>query len=136
MLCVGAVITSFFASCGSSKNKNASENEPDTSASFVQAPAFNADSAYSYVERQVAFGPRVPNTKAHKACGEYLYNQLKAFGATMYDQRADVVSYDGKILKARNIIGAYNPEAKKRVLLCAIPGIFRFPKCRSLYFDA
>ena len=37
----------------------------------------------------------------------------------MYDQYADVISYDGKILKARNIIGAYNPDTKKRVLLCA-----------------
>ena len=31
---------------------------------------FDADSAYSYVERQVAFGPRVPNTEAHRRCGE------------------------------------------------------------------
>lgn len=119
MLCLGAVITSLFASCGSSKNKGTSENEQEAPAPLVQAPAFNADSAYSYVERQVAFGPRVPNTDAHRACGEYLAKQLKAFGAKVYDQYADVISYDGKILKARNIIGSYNPDTKKRVLLCA-----------------
>ena len=119
MLCLGAMLLSLVSSCGSSKNKNTTENEETTQASAVQVPAFSADSAYLYIERQVAFGPRVPNTDAHRACGEYLYRQLQAFGATMYDQRADVVSYDGKILKARNIIGAYNPEAKKRVLLCA-----------------
>ena len=91
-----------------------------------------------YIERQVAFGPRVPNTEAHRACGEYLAGKLKEFGAKVYDQYADVISYDGKefgakvydqyadvisydgkILKARNIIGAYNPDTKKRVLLCA-----------------
>ena len=71
------------------------------------------------IERQVAFGPRVPNTEAHRACGEYLAGKLKEFGAKVYDQYADVISYDGKILKARNIIGAYNPDTKKRVLLCA-----------------
>ena len=35
-------------------------------------PISNADSAYAYVANQVAFGPRVPNTAAHKACGDYL----------------------------------------------------------------
>ena len=119
MLCLGAVIVSLFTSCGSSKNKNASENGQETPDSLVQAPAFQADSAYRYIERQVAFGPRVPNTEAHRACGEYLAGQLKAFGAKVYDQYADVISYDGKILKARNIVGSYNPETKKRVLLCA-----------------
>ena len=34
-------------------------------------------------------------------------------------QRADLTGYDGKTLKARNIIGAFNPDAKRRVLLCA-----------------
>lgn len=119
MLCVGAIITSFITSCGSSKNKNISENGQEAPASLVQAPAFNADSAYCYIERQVAFGPRVPNTNAHRACGAYLSGKLKEFGAKVYDQYTDVISYDGKILKARNIIGAYNPDTKKRVLLCA-----------------
>ena len=81
MFCVGAILTSLFTSCGSSKNKNTSETEQETPAAFVQAPAFNADSAYQYIERQVAFGPRVPNTEAHRACGEYLAGKLKEFGA-------------------------------------------------------
>ena len=34
-------------------------------------------------------------------------------------QTADLVAYDNTILKARNVIGAYNPESKRRVLLCA-----------------
>ena len=55
MLCLGAVIVSLFTSCGSSKNKNASENGQETPDSLVQAPAFQADSAYRYIERQVAF---------------------------------------------------------------------------------
>ena len=72
MLCLGAMLLSLVSSCGSSKNKNTTENEETTQASAVQVPAFSADSAYLYIERQVAFGPRVPNTDAHRACGEYL----------------------------------------------------------------
>ena len=37
----------------------------------------------------------------------------------VYNQYADLIAYDGTILKSRNIIGAYKPESKKRILLCA-----------------
>lgn len=104
--------------CGSSNNK-AKQEEQAEAQTFVQTPAFCADSAYAYIEKQVAFGTRVPNSLAHKACGDYLAGKLEAFGAKVYNQYADLMAYDGTILKARNIIGAYNPEVKKRVLLCA-----------------
>ena len=44
-------------------------------------PAFDADSAWVFVENQVKFGPRVPNSEAHVACGNYLASELKRFGA-------------------------------------------------------
>ena len=105
--------------CGSSKKSDGSSIKEEESALEVQAPTFNADSAYSYVKAQVDFGPRVPNTKAHKECGDYLASELERFGAKVYNQYADLVAYDGTLLKSRNIIGAYNPEAKKRVILFA-----------------
>lgn len=104
--------------CGSSNNKQA-VSEAEESRAAVSVPAFSSDSAYAYIERQVAFGPRVPNSAAHRNCGEYLARQLETFGAKVYNQQADVIAYDGTILKARNIIGAYRPECKKRVMLCA-----------------
>ena len=108
-----------FISCGSSKKSDTKLETEESQAAAVVVPAFNADSAYNYVAAQVAFGPRVPNTTAHKACGEYLAQKLEGFGAKVYNQEAEVIAYDGTILKARNIIGAYNPDTKKRVLLCA-----------------
>lgn len=82
-------------------------------------PDFNADSAYAYVANQVAFGPRVPNTPAHKACGNYLASELARFGAKVYEQETTLTAYDNTPLQARNIIGSYNPESKKRILLFA-----------------
>lgn len=32
---------------------------------LVPTPSFNADSAYLFIEKQVKFGPRIPNTTAH-----------------------------------------------------------------------
>ena len=117
----GSLILIYAASvtaCGSSKKSDTSVSKEETTGN-VQAPVFNADSAYSYVKAQVDFGPRVPNTKSHKECGDYLASKLESFGAKVYNQYADLVAYDGTLLKARNIIGEYNPEAKKRVILFA-----------------
>ena len=102
------------AACGSTHQ--AEDNDADTRV-YVEAPTFDADSAYLYVKSQVDFGPRVPNTPAHVACGDYLIAQLERFGAKVYVQEAKLSSYDGKMLDARNIIGAFKPESKKRIAL-------------------
>lgn len=104
-------------SCGNSNNR--SEQTTETEKEVIKAPSFNADSAYLYIQAQADFGPRVPNTQAHQACGNYLAAQLEKFGAKVYNQYADLIAYDGTVLKARNIIGAYKPESKKRIMLCA-----------------
>lgn len=80
---------------------------------------FDADSAYSYVERQVAFGPRVPNTEAHHRCGEWLASELRRRGADVTEQRADLTAFDGTVLKAVNILGRFNTESPDRLLLLA-----------------
>lgn len=85
----------------------------------VVVPTFNADSAYRYTADQVAFGPRVPNSEAHRQCGDWLAQTLERFGAQVTSQHVTLRAYDGTSLAARNIIGAYKPESKKRVLLCA-----------------
>lgn len=80
---------------------------------------FDADSAYSYVERQVAFGPRVPNTEAHRRCGEWLASELRRRGADVTEQRADLTAFDGTVLKVVNILGRFNTESPDRLLLLA-----------------
>lgn len=85
----------------------------------IEIPDFNADSAYHYTATQVAFGPRVPNTPAHKACGNYLTTELRRFGAQVIEQEAIVQTYDKIPLEAKNIIASFNPEQASRVLLCA-----------------
>ena len=83
------------------------------------SPEFNADSAYAFVEKQVNFGPRIPGSDAHKACGDYLVAKLTGFGALVTEQKADITHYDGKNLSIRNIIGSFYPEKEKRILLYA-----------------
>lgn len=106
-----------FSTC-SKINRNSTKEKTDRPQT-VNVPGFSADSAFQYVKAQVDFGPRVPNSPSHKACGEYLMRQLKSMGAEVFDQNADLYAFDGKVLKSKNIIGSYNPESKMRVLLFA-----------------
>lgn len=114
------LMTCLLLSTSSCKTGDNSKSKTDGKVeNAVVVPEFNADTAYYYVQAQVDFGPRVPNTKEHVACGEYLASKLEGYGATITNQYADLLTFDGTILKARNIIGSYNPEKKKRVLLFA-----------------
>jgi len=85
----------------------------------VPVPVFNADSAYHYTATQVAFGPRVPGTEAHKICADYLSGELKRFGATVTEQETTVYLLDRTPIKIKNIIGSFQPENKSRILLFA-----------------
>lgn len=82
-------------------------------------PSFNGDSAYAFVQKQVDFGPRVPNTEAHGACAIYLADKLREYGGDVIVQEAVVTAWDGTPLNMKNIIGQWAPEKKKRILLYA-----------------
>ncbi|WP_339903856.1 M28 family peptidase [uncultured Cyclobacterium sp.] len=104
------------AACG---DKTSSEKRSEEVINYRASPAFNADSAYAYIQQQVDFGPRVPNTEAHKATGDWLVQKLESFGLAVTEQAFQDKAYDGKVLQLRNIIGSYKPEASKRILLGA-----------------
>lgn len=85
----------------------------------ISAPKFDRDSAYAYIKEQVNFGPRVPNTEAHVACGDWLVKELQRHGANVVEQPGRVRAYDGTVLNMRNIIGQFRPENAERIMLYA-----------------
>lgn len=95
------------------------QQPPAPSPVKVIAPSFNADSAYEYIRQQVAFGPRVPNSKEHVACAQYLFDKLKASTPNVVEQKGVVTTYDDVRLNIRNYIASFNPDKKNRVLLFA-----------------
>ncbi|MCH8905347.1 MAG: M28 family peptidase [Bacteroidetes bacterium] len=82
-------------------------------------PVFNSDSAFFYIEKQLSFGPRVPNTEMHDACGAWLAEKLRSLGQEVIIQETVVEAYNGTKLEIQNIIGQYNMDAVDRILLCA-----------------
>lgn len=105
----------FVVGCSSASKQSASTDQT----ALVAVPQFDSDSSFLYVKTQCDFGPRVPNSKAHDACADYLVSKMEAFGAKVIRQKADLKGYDGTILKSTNIIASYKPELKERILLCA-----------------
>ncbi len=115
--CVCLLCAGWLTAC----TKNASERQGQKRQLDrpVEVPSFSADSAWRYVQQQVDFGARVPNTPEHAACAAFLAGKLRSFGAEVTEQRADLRAFDGTVLKAVNIIGSFRPETQKRVLLFA-----------------
>jgi hypothetical protein len=107
------------AGCNDPQQDNNNNNNTTVSKPAVAAPDFNADSAYHYVEQQVAFGPRVPNTTAHDKAGEWLIKKMKQYAEEVEVQHGQVTTYDGKKLNITNIFGYINPKATRKILLCA-----------------
>lgn len=117
LIAVAVLLTTAFTACNGNKQNQTEEAEQPQET--IRVDAFSADSAYSFVQEQVEFGPRIPGTDAHRACADWLVAKLKGYTTTVYEQIAEVKAYDGTTLPMRNIIASFNPEAERRILLMA-----------------
>jgi Zn-dependent M28 family amino/carboxypeptidase len=102
-----------------SRGQSAPPNATPSAAPADASPiAFDSTRAFSDLKKQVAFGPRVPNSPGHVACRDWILAELKA--ALGKSARQDFsLTLDGKKLAMSNIVGQLNPSAKKQVMLCA-----------------
>ncbi len=105
-------------SCGKERN-NKETSQPEQTDVKVDVPAFNADSAYEFVKRQVDFGPRIPNTQAHNKAAVFFVQKLKLYGADVTVQAFQALNYSGQNLDLKNIIASFGPDKTKRILLAA-----------------
>ncbi len=103
---------SFLFSCGDSE-KAKELKEP------VAVPSFDGNKAFSFVEKQCSFGPRVPGSEAHSLCADFLCEILKQNSDTLFVQDFRSRIFDGSIKQGKNIIASFNPMAKKRLIVAA-----------------
>jgi len=80
---------------------------------------FAGAKAMDYVRAQLAFGPRVPGTPAHREAGEWLVREFGARADTVIQQNWTHTTADGKRLPMRNVLARFNPSATRRVLYVA-----------------
>lgn len=110
--------TTVLPACSGNKTQNNASAETETTTETPKM-LFSADSAYIYVKKQTEFGPRVPNTAAHRNCGDWLEGELRRHGANVVVQSMKLKAFDGTTLDTRNIMGQYNPGSADRLLLMA-----------------
>ncbi len=112
------LLTAIIASCGGDGSSSSNTStKPTTKKVVVKVPDFNADSAYYFVEKQLSFGPRVPETEAHTECAAWLVSTLEGYASKVKVQEFKARIYDNRILNGTNIIASFNPEFQKRIFL-------------------
>lgn len=84
-------------------------------------PVFSADSAYNFLEKQVSFGPRNPNSSGHKQTRDWLITKLQQYAGnrSVFAQKFTQVGYESDTLALTNLIAAFNPRSSDRIMLCA-----------------
>ena len=85
----------------------------------VEVPTFSADSAYAYVEAQLAFGNRIPGSKGWQQCAEWLTGRMARWCDTVVVQDFQATLWNQSTVPGKNIVASLNPAAEKRILLAA-----------------
>lgn len=114
-----ALVLLFISGCTTETNQTSTGNKVEEYKPAVPLPPFNADSAYAFLKQQVDFGPRIPGTKAHAQCADWMKSKMLSYGLEVTEQNGMMKTYDGKSFNLRNIISVYRPDLKRRLLLCA-----------------
>ena len=85
----------------------------------VTVPAVNKDSIFSFLEKQLEFGYRVPGFPEHKACKDWFIQKFESYGADVIEQKFTGDFLGKTNVDGYNIIAQFNPAMRKRVLLAA-----------------
>jgi hypothetical protein len=80
---------------------------------------FKGPTAFGYVEKQLSFGPRIPNTPGHVQMGDWLLSELRTRADTVIVQSFQQRTSKGETLRLRNFFARFRPQATDRILFLA-----------------
>jgi hypothetical protein len=81
-------------------------------------PEFDHTHAFTFLEQQVAFGPRIPGTESHEKTRQWLVKELSLNTSHVAVQPFSD-RFAGQVVDMYNIMSSFYPDKKTRVLLCA-----------------
>lgn len=83
-------------------------------------PEPDGQRAFMHLERQVAFGPRVPGSRAAEACRRYILQELQRTTPHTRAQRFTLKDpYGPDSLRLVNLLAHFHPDRPRRILLGA-----------------
>ncbi len=81
---------------------------------------FDQNRAFSYLEVQCSFGPRVPGSKAHIQGKDHIVNTIQSSADSVIEQSfMHSFVYTGELIKLTNIVAQFNPEMDNRIWIAA-----------------
>lgn len=89
-----------------------------------EPPAFDGNLAYTHVQTQVAFGPRIPGTEGHRRCADWLAEELSRHTPSVrrqsfYHVVGDSAAQTQDTMHLSNLIASFSPELTRRLTVCA-----------------
>ena len=85
----------------------------------IERPDFDGSRALTFLEQQVAFGPRIPGSPGHAAQLEWMLGILEDLADTVTVDTFPHRSLAGDELSLFNVFARFNPDADRRLLLLA-----------------
>jgi len=83
-------------------------------------PDFDGARAFEYLVAQCEFGPRFPNSAAHRECATWLIKTLNGFAGNVEQQEFSARSaVTGDALQLKNISARYRTEMRDRIVIGA-----------------
>ncbi len=84
----------------------------------ARVPEFDGDRSFSFLEKQVSFGPRVPGSEGSRLCREYLITYFDSLGAE-YDtmQFVHIDKTTGREIRMVNVIASFKGYDTTRTIL-------------------
>ncbi len=96
-----------------------SKQSQEPAKAAVSIPSFSGARAFDLLVKQTKFGPRNPGSSGHSACLDFLADEMRKYADDVTLQKFTHTGYNGERFQLTNIIAAFNPESKNRILLCA-----------------
>jgi len=108
---IAVILALALAACGTQGGDRGGDDAP------VPGPGpFDGERALGYVREQLAFGPRIPGTPAHREAGDWIVRQMVARADTVLVQQWEHVTAEGVRLPMRNVFARFRPDEEARVL--------------------
>lgn len=80
---------------------------------------FDGARAFTYLEQQVRFGPRIPGTAAHDSTGDWILARLRERADTVIVQDIPYRAGTGPVIHMHNYLARFRPAAAEHVLYLA-----------------
>lgn len=92
---------------------------PPLTATPAQRPAFDSQRAFSLLEAQVAFGPRVPGREGHREQLDWMLAFLEERAEVVVADTFSHITAGGDTLVLTNVVARFRPGEERRILLLA-----------------